>query len=207
MNKAASSPGVRAVPPDFHKAVHAVVVGASAGGVEALLALLPQLPAGYGVPIVVVLHQAEDRDSTLADVFASRAAMRVRQAGDKEPMEPGTLYFAPPGYHLLLERDRSFALSCDAPLNFSRPSIDVLFESACDALAPHLAAVLLTGANSDGADGLACIGKAGGLTIVQDPAEAPSNDMPLAAIARRTPDFVLPLRGIRQLLSCLTPLP
>jgi len=154
----------------------------------------------------VVLHQAEDRDSVLAELFASRTRLAVRQAGDKEAMAPGTIYFAPPGYHLLLEQDRSFALSCDAPLHFSRPSIDVLFDSAADALGPGLAAVLLTGANQDGAAGLARAGALGALTVVQDPAEASSPDMPRSAIAARAPDFILPLQAVRSLLAGLQPL-
>ena len=195
------------VAPGFQRAVAAVAIGASAGGVEALLALLPSLPPGFGPPVIVVLHQAEDRDSLLADLFASRARLAVRQAADKEMLAPGTIYFAPPGYHLLLEADRSFSLSCDAPEHFSRPSIDVLFDSAADALGPGLAAVLLTGANQDGAAGLAHAGRQGGLTVVQEPDEASSREMPLAALALRAPDFVLPLQGIRQLLACLQPLP
>ncbi|WP_298931367.1 chemotaxis protein CheB [uncultured Ramlibacter sp.] len=194
------------LPAGFRRDAAAVAIGASAGGVEALLALLPGLPQDYPLPVVVVLHQAQDRDSVLAEVFASRMRLAVRQAADKESLAPGTVYFAPPGYHLLLEKDRSFALSCDAPVHFSRPSIDVLFDSAADALGPGLVAVLLTGANQDGAAGLAHAGSSGGLTVVQDPLQASSPDMPLAAIAARTPDFVLPLQAIRELLSSLVPL-
>ena len=121
-------------------------------------------------------------------------------------MAPGTLYIAPPGYHLLLEADRSFSLSCDAPEHFSRPSIDVLMESAADALGPRLAAVLLTGANHDGAAGMAKVGRLGGLTVVQDPDEALFPEMPRAALALRAPDFVLPLQQIQAFLAGLHPL-
>ncbi len=193
----------RSVAPDFHRAVGTIAIGASADGVEALLAILTGLPAAFDIPIVVVLHQAEDRDSVLAQVFAGRTPLPVRQAADKEAMAAGTLYFAPPGYHLLLEADRSFALSCDAPEHFSRPSIDVLLESAADALGAGLAAVLLTGANEDGAAGMARAARLGGLTVVQDPREASSPQMPLAALAAHTPDFVLPLRDIHQLIAQL----
>ena len=196
----------RSVSRGFRRAVEAVAIGASAGGVDALLALLSGLPASYALPIVVVLHQAEDRDSLLSDLFANRAALRVREAADKETLAPGTLYFAPPGYHLLLESDRSFSLSCDAPEHYSRPSIDVLFESAADALGAGLAAVLLTGANEDGASGLARVGRLGGLTVVQDPDEARSPEMPRAALALRAPDYVLVLEDIHTLLANLEPL-
>lgn len=197
----------RSVAPDFQRAVRAIAIGASAGGVEALLAILSGLPASFQIPIIVVLHQAEDRDSVLADVFAGRTRVRVRQAADKEAMVAGTLYFAPPGYHLLLEADLSFALSCDAPEHFSRPSIDVLLESAADALGPGLAAVLLTGANEDGAAGMARAARRGGLTVVQEPQEASSPQMPMAALAAHTPDYILRLRDIHSLLAQLRALP
>lgn len=200
-------PGPRhLLPPGYRHAVEAVVIGASAGGVDALLRVLPGLPASYGVPLIVVLHLRHDRNSLLSEVLANHTALRVREAADKEPMAPGTLYIAPPGYHLLLEADRSFSLSCDAPEHFSRPSIDVLLESAADALGTGLAAVLLTGANEDGAAGLAHVGRAGGLTVVQDPDEARHPEMPRAALALRAPDYVLALPGIQALIANLEPL-
>ena len=197
----------RSLPLRYRHAVEAVVLGASAGGVDALLQVLSGLPASYGVPLIVALHLRHDRNSLLVDVFASRTALRVREAADKEPMTPGTLYIAPPGYHLLLEADRSFSLNCDPPEHFSRPSIDVLLESAADALGPRLAAVLLTGANHDGAAGMAEVGRLGGLTVIQDPDEAQFPEMPRAALALRVPDFVLPLQQIQAFLAGLHPLP
>jgi two-component system chemotaxis response regulator CheB len=116
---------------------------------------------------------------------------------------PGTLYFAPAGYHLLLENERSFSLSCDAPLHFARPAIDITMESAADVYGPRLVGMLLTGANDDGAQGMAAIGKADGLTVVQDPEEANVGVMPLEAIRARQPDLVLPLEHIKQLLLML----
>lgn len=183
----------------------AVVVGASAGGVEALLTVFSGLPAGYGLPLVCVLHLPESRDSLLADLFGRRLALRVKEAQDKEDLRPGTLYFAPPGYHLSIESDHSFSLSREEPLHYSRPSIDVLFESAADSYQERLVGVLLTGANQDGAAGLAAIKRAGGLSIVQDPAEAQVRTMPEAALATHVPDYILPLRGIRALLAQLDP--
>lgn len=178
----------------------AVVMGASAGGVEALLGILSGLPASFGLPLVVVLHLAGGRDSQLVDIFQRRTAMQVWEGADKDRLAAGTLYFAPPGYHLLVEADRTLSLSCEAPVHFSRPSIDVLMESAADAYGPNLAGILLTGANSDGARGLARIGQLGGLTVVQDPAEAHMAVMPEAAIRQRQPDLILDLKSIRALL-------
>ncbi|MDB5778585.1 MAG: CheB methylesterase [Polaromonas sp.] len=180
--------------------VQAVVIGASAGGVDALMEILAGLPASFGLPLVVVLHMAESRHSQLADIFRRRTPMQVREAADKEMLMPGTLYFAPPGYHLLVETDRSLSLSCEAQVHFSRPSIDVLMESAADAYGAHLAGILLTGANADGAQGLDKIGRQGGLTVVQDPAEARMAVMPEAAIRLRQPDLILDLKSIHSLL-------
>ncbi|MEO8013114.1 chemotaxis protein CheB [Polaromonas sp.] len=180
--------------------VQAVVIGASAGGVDALMEILPGLPAGFGLPLVVVLHLSESHHSQLAAIFRRRMSMQVREAADKETLTPGTLYFAPPGYHLLVETDHSLSLSCEAHVHFSRPSIDVLMESAADAYGLNLAGILLTGANADGARGLDKIGRQGGLSVVQDPAEARMPVMPEAAIRLRQPDLILDLKSIHSLL-------
>ncbi|WP_341918269.1 chemotaxis protein CheB [Polaromonas sp. YR568] len=181
-------------------AVEAVVIGASAGGVHALLALLSGLPQHFSLPIIAVLHLPKERDSRLADVFQQRLGMTVREAADKETIAPSTLYFAGSGYHLSIETDRTFSLSCEEPVHYSRPSIDVLMESAADAYGASLAGVLLTGANFDGAAGLARIKQRGGLTAVQDPAEAQVATMPQAAIRKLKPNLILTLDRIRQLL-------
>ncbi len=180
--------------------VDAVVVGASAGGVEALLTIFKDLPADFGLPIIVVLHIPDERRSQLAEVFDRRLSIAVKEAGDKEPIIPGTLYFAAPGYHLSVEDDYSFSFSQEARVHYSRPSIDYLFESAADAYQHRLAAILLTGANQDGAQGLETIKLRGGLTIVQDPEEALVATMPQAALDRIQPDYILPLCGIGRLL-------
>jgi two-component system chemotaxis response regulator CheB len=124
----------------------------------------------------------------------------VREAADKESIAPGTVYFAGPGYHLSVEMDKTFSLSGEAPVHYSRPSIDVLMESAADAYGPGLAGILLTGANADGAAGLAKIRRQGGLTVVQDPAEAQAPTMPQAAIRTLQPNLILTLDGIHGLL-------
>ncbi|WP_166219640.1 chemotaxis protein CheB [Pseudomonas atagonensis] len=180
--------------------VEAIVIGASAGGVEALLSLLGALRKGFVLPIIVVLHLPEERRSQLAEVFARRLLLPVEEALDKQNIVAGTVYFATPGYHLSVELDRSLSLSLEDRVHYSRPSIDYLFESAADAYRDTLAAVLLTGANHDGARGLAQVKRRGGLTIVQDPQEAQVATMPLAALNVHQPDHVLPIHGIGRLL-------
>lgn len=180
--------------------IEAIVVGASAGGLQALSVLLVGLVETFRLPIVVVVHMPEDKDSKLAEIFRLRLEIDVKEADEKEPLHPGTLYFAPPGYHLLIELDKTLSLSREERVHFSRPSIDVLFESAADVFGEHLCGVLLTGANEDGAAGLRAIHRAGGLTVVQDPAEAFVPTMPEAALKLFTPDFILPVRDINTLL-------
>lgn len=181
----------------------AVVIGGSAGGVGALVTLLPALPAGYRLPVICILHMPGDRASRLAELFDERLPMPVREAADKEEIVPGTVYFAGPGYHLSVERDRTFSLSCEPPVHFARPAIDVLMESGADAYGTGLVGILLTGANHDGADGMAHIRARGGFTVVQDPADAQVATMPEAAIERSHPNLILPLARIHALLPML----
>ncbi|MCL6702285.1 chemotaxis protein CheB [Pseudomonas sp. T1.Ur] len=184
-------------------AIEAIVVGASAGGVEALLKVFSRLRPGFSLPILVVLHLPDERHSQLAQVFRHRLAVPVEEARDKQDIVPGTLYVATPGYHLSIEADRSLSLSLEEPVHHSRPSIDVLFESAADVYGGHLLAVVLTGANSDGARGLAKVKALGGITVVQDPKEAQVPTMPEAALTLHEPDHILTLQGIGQLLAGL----
>ncbi|KJH86350.1 chemotaxis protein CheB [Pseudomonas fluorescens] len=183
--------------------VEAVVVGASAGGVEALLKIFTPLRKGFRLPVLVVLHLPDERNSQLAQVLRHRLAIPVEEARDKQDICPGTLYVATPGYHLSVEADRSLSLSLEEPVHHSRPSIDVLFESAADVYGPRLLAVVLTGANSDGAKGLARVKALGGITVVQDPTEAQVATMPEAALGLHEPDHILTLQGIGQLLAGL----
>jgi two-component system chemotaxis response regulator CheB len=185
------------------RGIEALVIGASAGGIDALLRILPGLPARCSVPVAVVLHLPETRDSRLAQVFGQHLALPVLQAEDKGTLRPGTIYFAPPGYHLSIENERTFSLSQEDPVHFSRPAIDMLMASAADAYGARLCGILLTGASADGAAGLARIGEAGGLTVVQDPDDAEISTMPAAAIKLRAPNLILPLRDIRSLLANL----
>ena len=180
--------------------IRALVIAGSAGGVDALLKLLPMLPSGYGLPVIAMLHVPEHRDSRLAELFAARMALPAREAADKEEITAGTVYFAGSGYHLSIEKDHRFSLSNEPPVHFARPAIDVLMVSAAEAYGPHLAAVLLTGANQDGADGMRMIKACGGLTVVQDPAEAQVATMPEQAIKKQAPDLILTLSEIGELL-------
>ncbi|MGA6098193.1 chemotaxis protein CheB [Stutzerimonas marianensis] len=180
--------------------VDAVVIGASAGGLAALSVLVSGLPSAYRMPLLMVQHVPPTGPTQLVEIFQRKTDLKVREAGDKEPVRGGTLYFAAPGYHLLVESDLSLALSQDDAMHFSRPSIDVLFESAADAWGERVAGILLTGANEDGAAGLQAIGQAGGVTIVQDPDDAEVATMPRAALQRFAPDYLLPLRDIHRLL-------
>ncbi len=182
----------------------AIVIGASAGGVEALAVLLAALPADGQVPVLVVLHQPRQRPSLIVDIFTSRCRAPVREAEDKEPVMSGTVYFAPPDYHLLVDRGDGgiqLALSTDAPILFSRPSVDALFESAADVCGSRLLGIILTGANQDGSAGLAAIGRAGGRTVVQDPETAAVALMPLAALRAWPSAEVMDLASIAGLMA------
>lgn len=177
----------------------AIVIGASAGAVQALSQILPRLPVNYPVPVIIVVHVPAS-PSGLVSLFRSKCDISVREPEDKEPILPGAVYFAPPGYHLLVEHDGSFALSMDEPILFSRPSIDMLFESAADRYGNALIGIILTGANEDGAAGAAAIGEAGGTVLVQSPDSALAAAMPKAALARCPSAQTFPLEKIADYL-------
>jgi two-component system chemotaxis response regulator CheB len=162
---------------------YVIVAGASAGAVEALLDLLPRLGPGLRAPLLVVVHLPRDGYSALPKLFASRCALPVYEAEDKIEATAGSIYFAPSGYHLLIEKDGTLALSSDEPVNLSRPSIDVLFESAAYAFGSRVLGIVLSGANADGAHGLGVIREHGGLGWVQRPDTARVSYMPDAALA------------------------
>lgn len=182
----------------------AIAIGASAGAIEALDKLLPVVPRAARIPVVVVVHLSPNRQSLLPELFAPRCSARVREPEDKEPVSAGTIWFAPSNYHLLIEHEHTFSLSVDEPVRYSRPSIDVLFESAVDAYGKRLCAVVLTGANDDGAHGARAVREAGGLVVVQDPALADAKEMPSAAIAVAKPQLVASLEEIAEFLRHAT---
>lgn len=162
----------------------AVVIGGSAGGLEALLRILELLPGDLPVALAVVLHIPSSGPNVLVEVLSAHSRLPIREAQDKEPAEPGSVFVAPAGYHLLIDRGPCLALSLDQPVHFARPSVDVLFESAADEYGERLVGVVLSGANEDGARGLQAIQERGGLALVQSPDEAQSRAMPEAALAR-----------------------
>ena len=188
-------------PTELARGIDAVAIGASAGGIEVLSVLLPAIPAGCRVSFFIVLHIPRERPSLLPEVFSARCVLPVKEAEDKEPVQPGTVYFAPPDYHMLIDRGPALALSGDEPVHFSRPSIDVLFDSAADIYGERLMGVILTGANQDGAEGLAAIGRAGGRTVVQEPGSAAVAYLPEAALREGPVDAVLAIEQLQGLFA------
>ena len=173
-----------------------VVIGASWGGLVAIERVLSDLPDDFAVPVVVAQHRDPDTtDGLLGQLLSGHTTLEVVDAGDKNELVPGRVLLAPPDYHLLVEGE-AVELSIDAPVQFSRPSIDVLFESAAESRGEQVVGVLLTGANADGACGLREIARRGGYTVVQDPETAERREMPDAALEAMTPDAVVPLEQI-----------
>ncbi len=181
----------------------AVVIGVSSGGVQALSSLFRDLSADFSLPILVVQHIGPDAGDGLARLLDAHSKLHIKEADEHDLPLPGHVYLAPPNYHLLVEPDGHLALSADPPVSYARPSVDVLFETAAEAWGPALIGIMLTGANHDGARGLARIQARGGLVIVQDPADAEAPQMPLAALATTRADHVLPLVDIPALLTSL----
>lgn len=184
--------------------IDAVVIGVSAGGMKALGSLLPCLPAQYELPVIIVHHTRPDSDDFLAKYLDKKCSLRVKQAEEKEPVMPGVIYLAPPNYHLQIEMDRTFSLSVEERVNFARPAIDVLFETAAEVYGSKLVGVVLTGASTDGTMGLMKIKAAGGISVVQDPRTAEAEIMPKSAISAGEVDFILPLEAIGKFLSRLS---
>lgn len=186
----------------------AVVIGASAGGIEALSTILPILPSFFPLPVIIAQHLHPKSDGYLVEFLNKQCSLTVKEAEDKERIKSGHIYLAPANYHLLIERDRSFSFNADEPVNFSRPSIDMLFETAADAYGHQLIGVILTGANNDGSMGLCKIQSLGGLIIIQDPKTAAIPRMPLSAIEKVNADYICSLPEIgfklRELTQCET---
>lgn len=181
----------------------AIVIGTSAGGLHALSFILKALPFDYPIPVIVVQHRAKDQKELLEEVLQSKSKIRIKQADEKESIEAGIVYIAPPDYHLLIERDKTFSLSSDEPVCYSRPAIDILFETAALVFTDNLIGIILTGANNDGAAGIVAIKKKGGLTIAQDPAEAQFPLMPVSSIETKAVMHIWKLVQIRNFLLTL----
>ena len=192
------------IPSTLPRGVEAVVIGGSLGAVDALGTLLPRVQAETRAAVIAVVHLPSARPSLLPSLFRPRVLVPVEEVFDKEPVVPGRIWFAPPDYHLSIERDRCFSLSMEPKVRFSRPSIDVLFESAADVYGSRLVAVVLTGANEDGAAGARAVRDAGGFVMVQSPSDAAADRMPLAAVERAAPQVVAPLGRIADALELIT---
>ena len=167
-----------------------VVIGGSAGSLAVVLDLLPHFKSGSEISIIIIFHRKGD-DGTLIDILSHRSHFEVKEVEDKENIRAGVVYVAPSDYHVLVEKDKSLSLDYSEKINFSRPSIDVTFESAAEVYGTRLVGILLSGANADGANGLDKIGKAGGLVIIQDPKTAEVSYMPAAALKKTRIDFIM----------------
>ncbi|HEY5589573.1 MAG TPA: chemotaxis protein CheB [Paludibacter sp.] len=178
----------------------AIVIGVSSGGMNALKVLFSLLPKEFKTPIIIVQHIGSQSENLWIRLLNDKSNLPIKEADEKESIEHGKVYIAPPNYHLLIERNKTFSLTIDERVNYARPSIDVLFESAAEAYKNKLIGVILTGSNNDGTNGLKRIKECGGLTIVQDPTTAESNYMPASAIAAMQVDFILSLEDIIKLL-------
>jgi two-component system chemotaxis response regulator CheB len=180
-----------------------LVIGLSAGGMPLVKELLTQLPSDYSLPIALVAHLPQDHQSSFDKVLECSTSLPVSIARDKEPIKPGHIYIAPASYHLLIEQNYRFALSADKPVKSVRPSIDVLFSSAAEVYENDLIAVILSGANSDGADGMKAVKQLGGLCIVLNPCDTQFNTMPNAVIKAVDVDYVVSIEEIISLLVCV----
>ena len=178
----------------------AIVIGVSSGGMNAMKVIFKLLPKDFNIPIIIVQHVSPRSDNQWINLLNDKSDLYIKEADEKEKIEPGKIYIAPPNYHLLVESNKTFSLTIDERVNFARPSIDVLFESAAEAYKSKLIGVVLTGSNDDGTKGMKRIKEYGGLTIVQDPNTAESSYMPASAIATVQVDYILPLDGIINLL-------
>lgn len=177
-----------------------IVIGVSAGGMHALCTIIPALPAEFPLPVIVIQHLSPHSDNYTTRHLDKISNIRVKEVDEKEKILPGIVYTAPPNYHVLVEEDETFSLSVEERINWARPSIDVLFESAADVYGPALIGVILTGSNNDGSKGLKKIKEEGGLALVQDPHTAEVDGMPLAAIETTKVDHILKLEEIAPFL-------
>lgn len=178
----------------------AIVMGLSAGGMNALNVIFSMIPAYFSIPIIIVQHVGPRSNGEWIAILNNQSPLIIKEADEKEEIKPGFVYFAPPNYHLLVEKNQTLSLTIDERVNYARPSIDVLFETAAETYTNRLVGVVLTGSNSDGAKGMKKIQEMGGITIVQDPTTADSPSMPAAVIASILPNHILPLKDIIQLL-------
>ncbi|HTB51837.1 MAG TPA: chemotaxis protein CheB [Ferruginibacter sp.] len=180
-----------------------VMIGGSSGSLDAILKIFPKVNAHFSTPVIVVMHRNIASDSMLEEVLSFRTHLKVKEAEEKETISPGHMYIAPPDYHLLIEKDRTLSLDYSEKINFSRPSIDISFESAADIYGASLVCIVLSGANADGAKGAAYANKLGSKIIIQDPLTAIVPFMPEQAIEHTSKNNVLSIEGIVSFLNGL----
>lgn len=181
----------------------AVVIGASAGGLDALSRLLGAIPFGFKLPIMVVQHLSPHSDNYLAQHLDNLSKYTVKEAEEKESIKSHTVYIAPPNYHLMVEENFTLSLSVDEKVNYARPSLDVLFETAAFAYGKSLICIVLTGANNDGSKGALTIKKNGGLVIIQDPETAYVKTMPESVLSLLKPDYCISIEKMPEILMSL----
>jgi two-component system, chemotaxis family, protein-glutamate methylesterase/glutaminase len=182
----------------------AIVIGVSSGGMNAMKVIFSMLPKSFKTPVIIVQHIGKHSNNKWIELINNTSNIHIKEADEKEKISRGIAYFAPPDYHLLVEKTKTFSLTVDERVNFARPSIDVLFESAAQAFKNKLIGIILTGSSTDGTLGLKRIKECGGVTIVQDPSTAESDYMPASAMAAMQVDYVLPLERIIELLIKIT---
>lgn len=181
-----------------------VLIGGSAGSLDVVMQLLPELrPNLSNIAIILIMHRKSASENLLANLLSTRTALPLGEAEEKQSIKGGHVYIAPADYHLLIERDRSFSLDASEKINYSRPSIDVTFESAADVFGSDAIGILLSGANADGVDGLMAIKNKGGTIVVQNPASAEVPYMPEMAVARTRPDSILNKRELAEYINLL----
>lgn len=178
----------------------AIVIGVSSGGMNAMKVIFSLLPADFKLPIIIVQHIGARSENQWIELLNQRSCLIIKEADEKEKIEQGTVYIAPANYHLLIEKNKTFSLTIDERVNYARPSIDVLFESAAESYHKALIGIVLTGSNHDGTNGIKRIQECGGLCIVQDPATAESSYMPASAISAIKADHILQLEEIIRLI-------
>jgi two-component system chemotaxis response regulator CheB len=180
-----------------------IAIGGSAGSLQVILKMCEYIKPGFPIPVLLILHRHASFPSPLEELLSLKTDLRVREIEEKDKIEPGYIYTCPPDYHVLVEKDHSFSLDDSEKVNYSRPSIDVVFKSASDIYCENLVAILLSGANADGAEGLRHVKKNGGITVIQNPEEAEVPYMPQEALKRLRPDHVLNTSEITGFLDSL----
>lgn len=182
----------------------ALIIGGSAGSLDVLLKVLPELDPALSFPIVIVVHRKHGADSLLPELLSGRTKLQVKEVDEKEPVKAGTIYVAPSDYHTLIERDRTFSLDYSEKINYSRPAIDATFQTAAEVYQDKLACLLLSGSNADGVNGLISVKNWGGMALIQDPASAQVAYMPEQAFVHAKIDYVLPIEDIAEFINLLS---